>query len=298
MSKKTFCQFCGGIAHKHGKTSKGTQRYKCKYCCKTFLSNYTPLTYLKHGKTLFKKFIGYMIDDVTLEVAARNLKIDVKTAHYYRYLVFHAIEHYQEKVKLSGTILIDETFISIKEKPYKIVRPDGKNIRGLSFNQLCIITMISLKGECVAKVSSRATAQPDDYKRLFNMNIGQVKAFIHDGNPKQVQFMSQYSVTKVNPRKVGIDNFSTELVDSLHSSLKRYLFKHAGYKLKYLQHYLNFFVYRYNHLVRGSNKTGIIKNKNDILNELYSQVKKSCKNIKYRNYLSDKGITDILENIR
>jgi len=101
-----------------------------------------------------------MIDDVTLDVIARNLKINIKTVLYYRYLVFKALEQYQDEVRLNGTILIDETFIRISEKQYKLVRADGKGIRGLSFNQLCIITMIDLSGMCVARVSSRAMALP------------------------------------------------------------------------------------------------------------------------------------------
>lgn len=295
-----LCPKCGthGVMVKNGKTKNGTQRYRCESCHRTSIVNVSPTKHLHKSDYLIRKFIGYMIDDVALEVIARNLKINIKTAHYYRFLVFHALKDYQNRVTLSGSILIDETFISIREKRYKIVKPDGKNFRGLSFNQLCIITLINLQGLCVARVSSRAMSLPDDYKRLFNLNIGDVYRFLHDGNTKQYQFMDQFECERINVRKSEDEALSTKLVDSLHSNLKRYLFKHAGYRLKHIQHYLNFFVYRYNHLAISNhkNKTGLLKVKTHMIETLFQDVKKTRKTITYRTFLKHKGITDILES--
>lgn len=297
MPTKTFCPICGSISIRYGKTKDSDQRYHCYACHHTFITKQSPKKYLRHKTALLKKFLGYMIDDVTLDVAARNLNINIKTAHYYRYIVFHAIKDYQEEIILDGSIMIDETFVSIREKQYKLLRHDGKDIRGLSFNLLCIITMVNLHGICTAKISSRGMAQPDDFKRLFNHNIGFVKQFIHDGNPKQVQFMNQFDVIKINARKDPSGSFSTNIVDSLHSNVKRYLFKHAGYRLKNLQHYMNFFVYRYNHLILSNpqNKTEQLKAKNLMIEDLYKRMMKTTKTITYQAYLSDDGITDILK---
>lgn len=244
--------------------------------------------------------MGYMIDDVTLDVAARNLSIDHKTALYYRYIMFHALSNYQDEIILHGSIMIDETFISIREKKYKIQRPDGKDIRGLSFNQLCVITVMNLRGLCTAKVSSRGMAQPDDFIHLFNENLGNIKRFLHDGNPKQIRFMKQYDVERINARKSEEAEISTLIVDSLHSSLKRYLFKHAGFRLKYLQHYLNFFAYRHNQLIMADtkNKREQLSAKNTMINDLYKRMKNTCKYVSYQTFLQDKGITDILEKHR
>ncbi|MDY0139814.1 MAG: hypothetical protein RBR50_08935 [Candidatus Izemoplasmatales bacterium] len=59
-----------------------------------------------------------MNDDVVLDVIARNSRINIKTAHYYRCLVFHLLKTYQDEVKLSRKILIDEEFIRKKERQY------------------------------------------------------------------------------------------------------------------------------------------------------------------------------------
>jgi hypothetical protein len=300
MSNSIHCPTCGQSSIKHGRTKTGVQRYFCTSCKKTFIADQTPIKNFKQSETLIKRFIGYMIDDVTLDVAARNLSIDHKTALYYRYVIFHALSNYQDEIILHGSIMIDETFLSIREKKYKIQRPDGQDIRGLSFNQLCVITVINLRGLCIAKVSSRGMAQPEDFIRLFNENLGTIKRFLHDGNPKQIQFMKQYDVERVNARKSEDAEISTLIVDSLHSNLKRFLFKHAGLRLKYLQHYLNFFVYRHNQLILADakNKREQLAAKNKMINDLYNRLRKTCKSISYQNFLKDEGITDILEKHR
>ena len=240
-----------------------------------------------------------MVDDVTIEVIARNLSIDHKTALYYRYLVFESLRDYQDDFVLDGTIVMDETYIRINDKRYKRYRPDGKGIRGISFNHLGVITMINLSGLCIAKVASRATPKPNKFIELCTHNIGEVKKFIHDGAPCQKQFMKQFNVRNFDARREGDGEYSTKIVDSLHSNIKRYLSKHAGYKLKNLQHYLNFFVFRFNNTPRKKYYTNkeLIEYRNKMVDELYERVKRAEKKITIRNFQSDLGITEILESI-
>ena len=300
MTIKQSCPKCGSLNSliKNGKSKDGTQRYKCHSCKQTFILTNEVTKHLKLSPYIIKRFIGYMIDDVTLDVIARNLDINIKTAHYYRYLVFNALKSYQQHVILSGTIIIDETFVRIREKKYKLQRPDGKGIRGLSNNLLCIITVINLQGICVAKVSSRAMGVPDDYIRLLNINIGRLDLIIHDGGTHQHKFMNQFNCKKINVGTDKTDSYSTNLVDSLHSNIKRYLFKHSGYRLKNLQHYLNFFIYRYNQLSQSiyTNKRQLLEVKTEMIDDLYQKLIKSAKSVSYKTFLNDDGITDILKS--
>lgn len=183
MTKIKACPKCGTIGSltKNGRDAKKQQRYKCISCKKTFLLDNSTTSKLKKSDYTFKKFIGYMVDDVTIEVIARNLVIDHKTALYYRYLVFEALRNYQDEVILNGTIVIDETYVRINEKRYKLYRPDGKGIRGISYNHLGVITMIDISGRCIAKVASRATPKPIKFIELCTQNIGNIQKIIHDG---------------------------------------------------------------------------------------------------------------------
>lgn len=301
-NKKITCINCGSVSNilKHGKDSKGKQRYYCRSCNKTFINDLSPFKHMKVSEYVFKKFIGYMVDDTTLEVISRNLKLDIKTIHYYRFIVFKAIENIQDKIKLNGSILIDETFIPIREKKYRIHKHDNKETRGLSYNQLCIITMIDLTGTSVAKATNRAMALPIHYIENFSNNIGEVNEFIHDGNLKSTQLMNMFKANKINGRKDLTGEYSIDLVDHYHANLKRYLFKHIGYKLKNVQHYLNFFVYRQNYLrnyyIKNMRHQIIIKNK--MIEDLFILIKKSMKSIKYEDYLNDEGIKKILDSVK
>lgn len=100
MPKYKVCPVCGtnNSTIKYGRTKKNIQRYKCKSCLKTFILDESTTSKLQNSDYLFKKFIGFMIDDVTLDVTARNLIINFKTALYYRYLVFESIRDYQREV--------------------------------------------------------------------------------------------------------------------------------------------------------------------------------------------------------
>lgn len=301
MPKYKSCPLCGTVNStiKHGWTRKSIQRYKCKSCLGTFIFDESTTSQLQNSDYVFKKFIGFMIDDVTLEVIARNLNLDIKTILYYRYLVFESLRDYQEEVFLHGTILVDETFVRISDKKYKLYRSDGKGIRGISFNHLCVITLINLSGKCIAKVASRGMTSPQKFKDLCTMNIGNVKQFIHDGASPQKQFMRQFDIPNYDARREGEGIYDTILIDSLHSNIKRYLFKHAGYRLKNLQHYMNFFVYRYNHTPKSkyNNNRQLIESRNTMIGDLYIRIKKVRKKITYRNFQSDPGITDILESV-
>lgn len=301
MPKIKSCPKCGTIGSlaKNGRDAKKQQRYKCSSCERTFLLDNSTTSKLKNSDYTFKKLIGYMVDDVTIEVIARNLSIDHKTALYYRYLVFEALRDYQDEVLLNGTIVMDETYVRINEKKYKLYRPDGKGIRGISYNHLGVITMISISGICIAKVASRATPKPHKFTELCTNNIGNVKQFIHDGAPCQKQFMKQFKVPYFDAKREGDGEYSTKIVDSLHSNIKRYLSKHGGYRLKNLQHYLNLFVYRYNNTPRTKYHTNkqLLAYRNRMIDDLYFRVKKAEKQITLRSFQSDLGITEILESI-
>lgn len=286
-----------GTVIKNGKTKNNVQRFKCNSCLKTYILDDSPTKSFKNSDYLFKKFIGLMIDDVTLEVIARNLNINIKTAHYYRYIVFHALSEYQNKVKLNGIVLLDETFMSIREKNFRVYKPDGKALRGLSRNQLAIITLIDLRGVAVAKVASRATPSPTNYIDLLTVNVVNVKLFVSDGNTHTKQFFDQFDITRIDTSVYEGEEYHLKLLDSYHNNLKRYLFKHIGRKLKNIQYYLDFFVYRSNYIAMSNpeNMTGMKKVKNRMVDKLFKLVKRTEKTINYRTFLKGKGVKDILE---
>lgn len=142
-------------------------------------------------------------------------------------------------------------------------------------------------------------AKPQLFIDLCTKNMGELDLLIHDGSGTQRQFLKQFNCPNIDARREGDGQYSTNLVDSLHSNIKRYLFKHAGYRLKFLQHYMNFFVYRYNHTPKSkyNNSRKLIENKNNMIEDLFKRVKKIKKSITYKTFQSDLGIINILESV-
>jgi len=44
-------------------------------------------------------------------------------------------------------------------------------------------------------------AMHEDYKQLRKRNIGRIKTFVYDGNPKQNQFMNQIKCEMIDARR-------------------------------------------------------------------------------------------------
>lgn len=139
--------------------------------------------------------------------------------------------------------------------------------------------MISLSGECMAKVASRATPKPSKLIEFCTHNIGNVKKFIHDGAACQKHFIKQFKVPNYDARRKGDGDNSAQMFASLHSNIKRYLSKHVGYRLKNLLHYLNFFVFRFNKTPRKKYYTNkeLIEYRDIMIIELYDRVKEQKK---------------------
>ncbi|QWB96393.1 hypothetical protein KHQ89_02875 [Mycoplasmatota bacterium] len=155
------------------------------------------------------------------------------------------------------------------------------------------------RGKNDSKSIFEGNPSPQKFIDLCTHHIRKVTKFIHDGSVIQKQFMRQFNVPNIDARREGDGVYDTLLVDSLHSNIKRYLFKHAGYRLKNLQHYMNFFVYRYNHTPKSkvNNHRKLIQSRNDMMDDLFNRIKKINKKITYRKFQSDLGITDILESV-
>jgi predicted choloylglycine hydrolase len=160
--------------------------------------------------------------------------------------------------------------------------------------------VINLQGNCIAKVASRGMVKPDLYTNMCLNHMENINLIIHDGGPTQKRLLKRFEYPNVDARRNKSREYSTKLIDSLHSNIKRYFFKHAGFRLKNLQHYLNFFVYRYNHTLKSkdTNITQRIKNKEIMIDDLYKRVKRIKKKITYRNFQSDLGVTNILESVK
>ncbi len=103
------CPHChSAVINKFGK-AKGTQRYRCKNCLKTFVaSTGTPLARLRH-KEHWLDYFHCMTKSMSLRESAAQCHIGLKTSFNWRHRFLQIPTIFQPS-KLEGIIEADETF--------------------------------------------------------------------------------------------------------------------------------------------------------------------------------------------
>lgn len=134
------CPFCqSSDIVKDGYQNDGTRRYRCKSCGRRF----SPLTgtLLDSHKIPFAEWIEFCIhlfQFQSLNMSSIDNRNAYSTGRYWLKKIFLCIEKYQDAIILESKAFVDETYLSVM--PKDLDRKDGKKLRGLSRNKLCIVT--------------------------------------------------------------------------------------------------------------------------------------------------------------
>ncbi|MDD3225788.1 MAG: hypothetical protein PHX70_14005 [Clostridium sp.] len=126
----SYCPNCKHRRYiKYGKFN-GIQRYRCKVCGKTF-SNATNAiwSYSKKDAEKWIEFLELMLERKSLRICAKELKISVITAFYWRHKVLHVLELDKIQRKLSGYVLMRKIILKENFKgSRKITTRERKDI--------------------------------------------------------------------------------------------------------------------------------------------------------------------------
>ncbi len=134
-----LCPKCGsGSIIKYGKTGVGLIRYKCKDCSGTFtVITGTIFDQRKISISQWLDFMVMIIGHGSFNLTSKINRNAFTTTKYWMDKLFLILEGWQESIMLEGDIYLDETYYPLMEKDTE-KRPDGKGMRGLSRNKMCI----------------------------------------------------------------------------------------------------------------------------------------------------------------
>lgn len=120
------CLHCGSISiKKHGKTTGGVQRYKCKDCGKTFTENYGLITHYSHlSDWQWREIIRGIVDSLSLTDIAKNIGTSSSTVWSCRLKVYQTLKN------IYGYC---DTFNNIVEADGKYLRVSFKGKRDKNF---------------------------------------------------------------------------------------------------------------------------------------------------------------------
>ena len=116
------CLHCGSVAiKKHGKTTGGVQRYKCKDCNKTFTENYGLITHYSHlSDWQWKEVIRGTIEGLSLTEIAKNIGTSASTVWSCRMKIYQSIKNiYGYCDTFNNIVEADGTYIRVSFKGKK-----------------------------------------------------------------------------------------------------------------------------------------------------------------------------------
>ena len=167
---KVACRECGSVTVvKRGKTAAGTQRYLCRDCGKTFTLNAgSVFARSKLPAEAWMRFAECFVDGLPLRECADKCDVGLKTAFFMRHRVleslFENLPAFQVKARCASQL--DETFFRESFKgnhskgSFAMPRPSRKRgsslrIRGISKEQICVLTGVNGSGDMFYDVACR-----------------------------------------------------------------------------------------------------------------------------------------------
>lgn len=115
LDKQGVCPHCGGRHYYRFGKDKGTQRFKCKDCDRTFTEYTGTWQEGLHKKALVGRYLELMSEQKSLDKISSILKINKKTAFDWRHKILGTFR--QDKGdSFSGIMESDGTFFEESEK--------------------------------------------------------------------------------------------------------------------------------------------------------------------------------------
>ena len=241
-----LCPKCSsGSIIKYGKTGVGLTRYKCKDCSGTFtVITGTIFDQRKISISQWLDFMVMIIGHGSFNLTSKINRNAFTTTKYWMDKLFLILEGWQESIMLEGDIYLDETYYPLMEKDTE-KRPDGKGMRGLSRNKMCIGCAWDGKNlicimEGFGKPSKKHTWES------FSSHIKEGSKLIHDGENSHSLLVDKLNLseeihTTKETRGLKDKENPMDSINKQHAMLKKFLRAHSGFDRDDLQDYLNFF---------------------------------------------------------
>jgi len=224
------CEASANLVVRFGKNGD-KQRYRCNSCGRYFSDGTkSAAASSRYGEAVWKQVIRDTLTGVSLDGTAKSLSVTHSTAFHMRHKILCLAETAQalKNTELTGVCEIDDTYVlesvkgtKIPEDYHREPRKHGAKAskRGISAEQISIMTGISRDGPILTKTVNRATPRKEDVTAVFNGHIGKSTLVLCDGAKS---IASLRDVAEVSNVKNDPDSFyHINNVNGYHSFIKR-----------------------------------------------------------------------------
>ncbi|HBT64476.1 MAG TPA: hypothetical protein DEB10_07445, partial [Ruminococcaceae bacterium] len=183
---------------------------------------------------------------VSISVDSWNNRNAFSTSRYWLQKVFLTLQGSQDGIVLSGDVWLDETYYSVISRD-AVRHEDGKKLRGLSRNQLCIGVATDKRHTLFLVEGNGKPSQKKTFE-TFHSHIAPGSTLIHDkeqAHAKLIKVLALQSTVYASEELKGLPDRENPLepVNRQHALMKHFLNAHAGFLRENLQGYLDLFSY-------------------------------------------------------
>jgi transposase-like protein len=250
--KISSCPHCSSKKYrKHGK-DKGSQRYYCNSCKRTF-TEYTG-TWLAgiHKKELVSEYLQLMEQELSLDKIKKKMGINKKTAFDWRHKILSSLETTGSGT-FTGITESDDTFFLESSKGRKLddrkprKRGGAATKRGISNEQVAVIVTADRNAEIDMTVARLGRIRKVDIANAIGHKIDNETILCSDSHVSYKGFaidnnIEHHAIRANLKQYVKQKVYHVQHVNSIDSRLKKWIeYQFCGVSTKYLQMYLNWF---------------------------------------------------------
>lgn len=246
------CPYCSSKKYRKHGIDKGSQRYYCNTCKRTF-TEYTG-TWLSgiHKKDLVADYLKLMEQELSLDKIKVSLGINKKTAFDWRHKILSGVENI-DRGSFKGITESDDTFFLHSSKGIKLhdrkprKRGGSASKKGISNEHVAVIVTADRDTELDLSVAGFGRIKKVDIKKAIGERISKDTILCSDSHVSYKGFAIDYKIEH-HPIRANLKQYVKEQVyhvqhvNSIDSRLKKWIeYQFNGVSTKYLQKYLSWF---------------------------------------------------------
>jgi len=246
--RRAECPYCLGSHYVKIGIDKGSRRYHCKECAKTF-TEYTG-TWLSglHKKEKIPAFLKTMDNCLSLVKSSKNTHLDPSTIFRWRHRFLSSLEQ-DPSTTFKGITESDETFLLQSQKGVKCKHrmPRSRSKKkgaGINKDYAAVLTTQDRSHFCISKFTNMGRISKANISDTIGDLINERTIMCSDAHRSYAGFWTdnnlEHHVLNASKKQRVIGSYHIQNVNSLHSRLKNLLnINYKGVSTKYLQKYLN-----------------------------------------------------------
>jgi transposase-like protein len=236
----------------HGKF-KGRLRYRCAACKKTFTGLTGTTASGIHKVAEFEQFVELMIDGISIRKAASKLRVTMSTIFTWRHKILASLSE-TNKQDFTGIVECDDKQLNISEKGNKDLeresfkRPsDRKTKRGISNDKVSVVVACDRIGNTTMQVAKIGRIEANSLEKTIGSRITKDNILCSDSHPSIIAWAKskelEHHTFVANKNHIKNKCYHVQHVNSIDNRYERWVSKFYGIATKYLQNYLNWFMF-------------------------------------------------------